>query len=395
MFAKYLRRQCTPAEMKELASLLSQEKAADILDPDMHDLWEQVGEEENSYPVDWNAMYARVTGKRRRVRRSARRAMAIAAAAAVAVLLAGAWYGWRSSLQREAGQGTLAETAADVPPGGNKAVLTLANGTSIALGQNANGLVASQGNTNIVVDSSQLAYQEVAPPKPGRTKSSHTISFNTLTTPRGGQFRLKLPDGTLVWLNAASSIRYPTAFAGRERKVNMSGEAYFEVAADASKPFIVSISSVPDSPEEETIKVLGTHFNINDYPDESTIKTTLVEGSIMVRSAAGKGTVLTPGQQAQLGRNGQMKVVRHADVSETVAWKDGLFVFHQDDLPAIMRRLTRWYDIDVQYSKGAMPTAHFTGAVSKKENLSEVLKMLQLTGGARFTIEGKHVLVSR
>src|SRR5699024_5260550 len=205
------------------------------------------------------------------------------------------------------------------------------------------------------------------------------IAYNSLTTPRGGQYQLTLPDGTKVWLNAASSIRYPTAFTEHERQVKITGEAYFEVAKDAHKPFIVTVDNME-------VKVLGTRFNINAYADETTINTTLLEGSVKVVSSTDniRSLILNSGQQVQLDKVGQMELVKNADVGEVSAWKKGLFVFHSDELPAIMRRLSRWYDVEVEYKNNTVPTTHFTGAIQRDVNISEVLKMFELTGGVRF-----------
>lgn len=390
LFNKYLLRECTPREVEELVSLLKGKNAGDILSPRMQELWNQIRQNPQTYPVDWERMYQQIQqevpsadGRRAKVRRMSIR---VAAAIAGIVILSGGWYLWSKNLSLRKENILVASVRLhDVPPGGNKAVLTLANGATIILDQAANGTLTKQGNSQVVkLDSGELAYQ---PSQNNSIKGS--LQYNILATPRGGQYQLRLSDGTKVWLNAASSIRFPTAFTGKERQVEITGEAYFEVAQDAYKPFIVTVRNMQ-------VMVLGTQFNVNAYSDETVIKTTLVEGKVKVQSlnSQGNSDVMTPGQQIQLEKNGQMKLIRDADVSEEVAWKNGLFVFHNDDLPAIMRRLARWYKVEVAYKNSKVPVSHFTGAIRRQENISKVLNMLELTGGANFDIEGRTIIVS-
>lgn len=267
--------------------------------------------------------------------------------------------------------------ANEVLPGGNKAMLTLNDGSVISLNDVVNGEVASQGGTKI----SKLANGQVVY-NPGDTAAN--VLFNTLTTPRGGQFKLTLPDGSNVWLNSSSSIRYPTAFAGKERKVQVTGEAYFEVAHDASKPFLVSVG-------DADIKVLGTHFNVNAYPDEAAAKTTLLQGSVSL-SKAGMTTLLKPGQQAQIGSAGNFKLIDDVDLDEVVAWKNGYFSFAGADLQAVMRQIARWYDVEITY-EGTIPDRQFGGKISRNSNVSEVLNILKETK-VNFRIAGKKIIVT-
>lgn len=276
-------------------------------------------------------------------------------------------------------QQSIADLKADIIPGGNKAMLTLSNGSRIVLDSAADGILAQQGNASIIkLANGQLSYQQRG------GKSADEILYNTMSTPRGGQYKLILPDGTQVWLNASSSIHYPTAFAGNERKVEVTGEAYFEVVYDAQMPFKVIANGA-------TVRVLGTHFNINAYGDESTTKITLLAGAVSV-SKGQASTLLNPGQQAQITRNSEIKRSNDVDVEEAIAWKNGLFWFNGVDLPGIMRQLSRWYDIDVQY-EGSIPQRHFTGHVFRHLNLSEVLKILELSH-VHFRIEGKKLIVT-
>lgn len=267
------------------------------------------------------------------------------------------------------------QPAGDIAPGRDGAILTLADGSRIVLDSSRKGALGQQGGTNLVLDNNRLAYE-----------SNHTtgnaVSYNMLNVPRGRQFQVVLPDGTKVWLNAASSMRYPTAFTGAERLVEITGEAYFEVAHDTQHPFIVKKG------DTET-RVLGTHFNINAYEDERTMNITLLEGSVQVKNGA-KQAIIKPGQQAQVG-NG-IKVAGNVDVDEVVAWKEGKFQFGETaDIESIMRQVANWYDVEVIY-KGTVHS-HIGGTISRNVNLSLLLKMLQTTGVVDFKVANKTVEV--
>ncbi len=270
----------------------------------------------------------------------------------------------------------------DRAPGGNVATLTLANGQRITLDSAHNGQLTQQGNTQITkLKDGRLAYKVV-------DQDPAISGTNTLSTPRGGQYRLTLPDGSEVWLNAASSITYPTAFAGPERKVSVSGEAYFEIAPDAHHPFMVAVQSARST---ETIQVLGTSFNVNAYGDEESLATTLLSGSVRLVSGDNR-MLLKPGEQGLLQADGKMRLDPNANVEEVVAWKNGLFHFENADINEVMRQIARWYDVEVVMD-GKMPsTEKFDGEISRSSNLTEVLKILQLSN-IHFSIEGKKVTV--
>lgn len=264
----------------------------------------------------------------------------------------------------------------DVKPGENKAILTLANGKEISLDEAANGTLAKEDNVIISKNAAgQVVYDQDA------SANIKSNAYNTITTPRAGDYMLLLPDGTRVWLNAASSIRFPVSFAADERKVVLKGEAYFEVFKNKVAPFKVMV-------DETEIKVLGTHFNVMAYPDEPAIKTTLIEGSVKV-SKNKLEAILKPGQQVVIGDD--IKVSPGS--TEAVAWKDGFTTFKDADLETIMRSVSRWYDIEVRY-QGQLKQKLFTGSVSRGANLSEVLNSLQYLGGVHFKIEGKLVTIS-
>jgi len=270
----------------------------------------------------------------------------------------------------------------DIAPGGNHALLTLSNGTTIVLDDAKNGKLVDQGNMKVVkLDSGMLAYYN-------NNKNDQTTVYNTISTPRGGQYQVKLPDGTLVWLNSASSLKFPTTFAGAKREVELSGEAYFEVVKNKAMPFKVAI--VTPSGDGGEVTVLGTHFNINAYNDETSINTTLLEGSVKF-TAGFVEKLLHPGQQSVFNTSSQTVKVQSVDVHQVIAWKDGFFEFDNTDLATIMRQLSRWYDVDISYqtinNKGL-----FGGGISRKLNLSEVLHLLE-TNGVQFKIEDRKVIV--
>lgn len=273
----------------------------------------------------------------------------------------------------------------DIAPGGNKAVLMLADGSRIVLNDAKNGELTQQGNIVVNKEKDGLLTYRV---KPGNTKEQQKeTALNSIATPRGGQYQVVLPDGTKVWLNAASTLKFPTAFTGNERNVGLTGEAYFEVAKNPGKPFRVTSAG-------QTIEVLGTHFDVNAYDDEPVIKTTLLEGSIKLNSGS-KNAVLKPGQQATLSLSGltPIRVKNDIDVDAVMAWKNQLFEFNHDNIQTIMRQVSRWYDVDIAY-EGNIPEDRFEGKISRNVDVSQILKILELSG-VNFRIEGKKIIVKK
>lgn len=280
----------------------------------------------------------------------------------------------------------LAQHQEDILPGSNKAVLTLADGSKILLDDAKRGKIASQKNVEInKTQNGQLIYKVGASlPRADNGASGNIIPINTITTPRGGQYTVVLPDGTKIWLNAASSLKYPTEFSGTERRVELSGEAYFEVAKNAAKPFFVKTAS-------QTVKVLGTHFNINSYTDEKVTRTTLLEGSVHVTGNFNLLTVkLKPGQQAISNAN-KVKMASDPNLDEVMAWKNGKFLFNDTELKTIMRQLSRWYDVDIEY-QGEIAEKHYQGRVSRDVPVSQIFQILK-TSGINFTIIGRKIIV--
>lgn len=266
-------------------------------------------------------------------------------------------------------------------PGSNKAFLTMANGSKIILTNAKNGMLATQNG--ILISKAQdglLVYRF------GNTKANRKTSFNennTITTPRGGQYQIVLSDGTKVWLNAASSLRFPVTFTGSNRNVELTGEAYFEVAKNKDKPFVVKANGT-------NVQVLGTHFNVSAYADDASVTTTLLEGSVrLVKEKA--IAMLTPGQQG-ISNNAQAAIsVKTADMEQVMAWKNGYFIFDNTDIHTIMKQAARWYNVDIAY-QGSI-NKNFGGKISKYKDITELLKNLELTGTIHFELEGRRVIV--
>lgn len=311
---------------------------------------------------------------------------AAAAVLLLAVAAAALWsfYGksWQAP-QAETDQGILAlNPREDLAPGGNKALLTLGDGSVIVLDHAENGVLAETADAQVLkLKDGQLEYRVL-----NHEKHSQR-AYNLLSTPKGGQYQLTLPDKSRVWLNAASSIRYPTAFAGNERKVEVMGEAYFEVAKMPGQTFTVVVPS--SSGDDAEVEVLGTHFNIKAYRNEAIIQTTLLEGSIRLRKGSEKA-VLEPGQQAEVGGGG-IRVYNDIDVEGAIAWKKGLFQFDDAELVDILKQLERWYDAEVDYEN--VPELHFKGTISRQVYLSQVLRMLEITSNIRFDIVNKKIKI--
>jgi len=280
--------------------------------------------------------------------------------------------------------------ANDIKPGGNKAYLVLSNGKRVSLTDAANGELAKEAGVEITKTADGQVIYTTRHPEGGTTEGSvngrslpgvEMTAMNTIETPRGGQYQIRLPDGSKVWLNAASRLIYPVSFIGRgQREVSLDGEAYFEISKNKLQPFVVKSKN-------QEVTVLGTHFNINSYSDEPDAKTTLLEGSVKVNDAT-----LKPGEQATLANN-QIKVTQ-VNTELAVAWKNNQFMFESERIENIMRMIARWYNVDIVYV-GPTPTDKFGGAISKFQNVSKVLQILEVTGSVHFKIEGKIIYVSK
>ena len=272
---------------------------------------------------------------------------------------------------------TMAQTG--IQPGGNKATLTLSNGSIIDLNNAPNGLIKNDNGAAIHKSKDgEILYND------SNNANNSVAAYNVLTTPKGGQYKVQLPDGSLVWLNAASSLRYPTAFTGTERIVELNGEGYFEIVKDKSKPFKVKLA------DESEVKVLGTHFNVMAYGDEKSKEVTLLEGRVQI-TKDNNNQNLEPGQQGKI-TSGKI-IVNVADTDEVVGWKNGQFVFRDADIQSIMRQVARWYDVDVKYETNS--SQHFNATIFRNEPVLRLLHILEETDQIHFKIENKTIYVLR
>lgn len=368
LYEKYKRGQCTPAELAELASyeddFVLQEQPWDH---------EKFGDKEAVQQRIYQHLHATIqsgpdVNKRGKIRYTLRKWITYGAAALLLLTLG--VYG----LIRE--KNTAPEQSVTISPGGNKAVLVLEDGVEVSLNELGLGEVAIEG--------------EVLARKTGEgalnydARTPEEVTYHTLRTPRGGQFQLTLADGTKVWLNASSSIRFPTAFTEKERLVAIEGEVFFDVQPDKERPFVVKSAN-------QKVTVLGTRFNIMAYSDENHIETSLIEGKVQV-STDGAQFMLNPGERTIYDkRNAGMRKASF-DPEEILAWQAGYFMFQEENIEEVMRKIARWYDVDIIY-QGDMKGKIFSGTVSRFSEVEEILDMLTLTGTVSFTIEGRRIRV--
>lgn len=374
---RYFEGACTGEEQQELADWVNQSGSDADLQTVLAEAWRNYQPEEAGREAGAAAMervYYRLSDEMDKPRMRIAWWKPAAAAAAIFMASLGIWQGMKPSPRVSVAEAGVVE---DAMPGGEKAILTLSNGRQIVLDSAANGLLAQQGGASVnKLSNGQLVYDD------GEGTTSGEILYNTMTTPRGGQYRLTLPDGTKAWLNSASSITFPTAFAEATRSISITGEVYLEVAKDEKKPFRVKANGVE-------VAVLGTHFNINAYPDEGAVHTTLIEGKVKVTSDAGTRTI-APGEQVQAGK-GKLDVQRNINLEQVMAWKNGRFVFEGESISRVMNQLSRWYDVEV--GDIASVDDRFFLDVPRSKKLSDVLKALELTGKVKFKIDGKKIIV--
>jgi len=377
LFGLYRDNQCSPAQVKELFKYINENEYNREILNQLHDDFEHEFEND-SKPFRLNKVESeKEVAKVIPLYKSTWRRLAIAAAGII-FIAAGAYFLFnmkpdealvaKNSIEKE-----------DITPGGNRAILTLGNGKQIILDSTLQGTIALQGNATITKNNEgQIVYDA------SKGNAGAEILYNTVSTPVGGIFKVVLPDGSNVWLNAGSSVYFPTSFTGNERKVTITGEAYFEIAKNEAQPFKISVNN------KEEIQVIGTHFNVMSYENEPDTRITLLEGAIRI-SKENKKIVLKPGQQAISGK-GYIQKTNELNTIHEVEWTNGLFDFQDDNLPYIMRQLSRWYNIDVVYS-GNVPQGHYVGSIRKQSGIREVLKMLELAGDVSFSIVGKQIVV--
>jgi len=310
----------------------------------------------------------------------------VAAAAIVTVILGIGIYYWinKSSVVPTPGQNHDMAVAAKVVPGSDKAILTISDGSAIVLDSLKDGELSVDGGTRVIKENGMVRYSSGR--KNGDNIGNNIIEYHTISTPIGGQYQILLPDGTKVWLNAASSLKFPLSFIGNKRIVDLKGEAFFEVKRNTKLPFIVKTN------EGMEVEVLGTSFNVMTYDDEATIITTLVEGRVNIHKGNNEIQML-PNEQVVLNKSKNVLTKGEADVREAIAWKEGMFYFNNDDISSIMRKLSRWYNIEVTY-KNDVPHGHYTGAIKRQSDIIKVFELLEMPGGIEFEMSNRNVIVS-
>jgi hypothetical protein len=379
----YSSRKATVAEEQELFQWLDANQIQQPFQQHIQSMIHQFDEDELSPNVDWDSIYQQIlqkTSEDNITFTSSVKAIwprLVAASVIFLVVGFGAVYFVGSYKSKPSFVDHNISVPKDINPGFSGAVLTLSNGNQILLDTAKNSHLFSQSGLRLINQNGQLSY------KNSDANSNEAVVYNIMTTAKGRQYQLVLSDGTKVWLNAASSIKFPAVFSGKERNVSITGEAYFEVAHNAAKPFNVAVNG-------ENIHVLGTHFNVNAYEDELITSTTLLEGSVEI-TKENTTIKLLPGQQAQLKKTGEWNVLKDTDIDGVTAWKDGLFVMKNADIGVVMRQIARWYDIEIVY-EGTIPSGHISGDIPRNMKLSKVLEVMQLSG-VHFTFDGKKVIV--
>jgi transmembrane sensor len=382
---RYISEELSKDEFGALWQTLSEEEHLGLWEQQTDALLQSGGFEDLADPAKQQLVLASILHEEKRqapLRRLPSKKIWWAAASVVLMLAAGAYFWFITPEKKSSTAGQLI-LPNDLPPGKEGAILTLADGTSLLLDSIGTGWIATENGTSVILKNNELSYSPVA-------ASSDSITYNTLSTPRGRQFHVKLPDGTAVWLNAASSIRYPTVFTGKERKVTITGEAYLEVAKDQRKPFIVDVDG------EMEVEVLGTSFNVNAYTNEPQINTTLLEGSIKVAKAATEKNTklnsiqLSPGQQAAM-KGEELLLMPNPDLKMVMAWKEGYFLFNYTPVDEILRQFARWYDMEVVYEDKA-PDFVLSGAIRRDFTLTEAMLTLEKMG-LHYRLEGKQLTI--
>lgn len=386
LFGCYVYEKCSSEEEKELMELLANSENEDLTKKLLENFIENTGSEVQMPEHDAANVLQNILQKDKakvillkNIKPNYRIWLRVAAAAVVILFISGISYLIISKENKDKITAATfpSEKTPAILPGGNHAMLILADGSKIILDSVQNGKL-DHGNASINKQNGLLVYDGSVPSKPGAT-----VTYNTLTTPRGGQYQVVLPDGSKAWLNASSSLHFPTAFIGKTREVELTGEAYFEVAKNKEKPFHVNVNGMQ-------VEVLGTRFNVNAYSDEDAIKTSLLEGSVKIKRG-GVSNLLKPGQQGILDKSEDKVKIKNVEMSKVISWKNGLFEFNGASIKTIMREISRWYDVDIVYS-GKVPVRSFEGKISRDAQLSDVLKILELSN-VKINISGKNIIV--
>lgn len=377
---RYLNKECSADEFAEFFTYIENPAYDELMQERMKESLKTLSPGADVHQVDWDNIYSNIIDHDNgggRIRQMFGRKL-VAAAAVVMLCTAGlSW--WLINRQQPVQEVVQVKKPKDVQPGTDKAVLQLADGTRIELDNTGKGVLAKQGNTAVKQqDGGVLTYDAGSQHDAGR------LLPNTLTVPAGGKYMLVLPDNSKVWLNSNSSLTYAAAFTGAKREVELKGEAYFEIAKDAKHPFVVKSG-------RSAVQVLGTHFNVSAYPDESLSEVTLCEGSVKI-TVGSQFALLKPGQQASFNRHDDMIALKVVDVEEAIDWKNGYFQFDNAGIEKVMNKIKRWYNIDIAF-EGVKPDVKFTGMISRNNKLSKILGLLQSTGGVDFEILENKVIV--
>lgn len=382
LIVKQMRDAISPQEQAELEAWLREDSENYLLYEELTDENKLSAQLEELQSIDHETAYRRLSSQlfpsAPALKKHIRRTWYFAAAAVLVLGISMFLFLSQWNRKPSTGGASRQQDFAQIKPGSKKAVLTLADGRKIELDQNMQGIIARDGNNTIQQsDPGSLRFSENAENASFKTKMPH----NTLDVPRSGEYSVTLNDGTIVWLNALSTLRFPVRFTDSDRRVTLSGEAYFQVAKDASRPFIVEANGME-------VRALGTEFNITAYPEDSRMSAALIKGTISV-SHNKKEELLRPGKVAELSDSGGIQV-KEADIEEVTAWKNGEFVFHNTPLFDIMNQFARWYDIEVGYPQG-IPSINFTGELRRADGIYRIVNLLELTGEVRFTVEGRKI----
>lgn len=392
LFQLCIQNDATPEQREEMLELMALPENQAIAEKLVHNAYEVPKQTQDVNPDKRDAILNAIYNADRieaSTRDSARRKHLVRWAAAAAIFIGFFSFAYFLIQKKRQVQLITIANKNKILPGRNKATLTLSDGSRIDLDDAKAGGIAKQAQLSITktVDG-QLVYS--AETHSASSGTSDKFSYNTIETPAGGQYQVILSDGTRVWLNAASSLKYPTQFEAGERRVELTGEGYFEVAKNKVRPFKVVTGT-------QEIEVLGTHFNVNAYADEDAVKTTLLEGSVKIAAhlknqSSQPSTILKPGQQSVL--SGKGLAVQPVNLKDVVAWKNGYFSFYED-FYSIMRRLSRWYNIEVVYKTDKDPDLMFGGKISRSKSINSVLNIIEATGNVHFKIEGRRVIVTK
>lgn len=382
LFDRYCSGICSPEERKELSILCLLPENQKILEKLLETTWDKTPLGSNTPDEKGNLMLESILHPNEEAL-PVRKINFVRWMVAASIFIIGglASYFFLTNTRKELPKEVNAVTASDIKsPENNKATITLANGTVLHLESAVNGQLAMQGDVKLVkLANGQIAYE---------TSGSNEISnppYNILSNPRGSKIiDMELADGSHVWLNTGSSIKYPVAFTGKERKVFITGEAYFEIAHNSAMPFKVANDKME-------VTVLGTKFNVNAYDDETDVKVTLVQGAVNVKNTTTTQRLL-PGEQARITTN-DIHITNDIDLDEVMAWRAGKFIFGEKaNIETVMHQVARWYDVDIEY-QGTI-TSHFGGTISRQSNISELIKVLEATGHVKCRIEGKKLIIS-